>query len=199
MRKPITVLALLAIAWSCQAQATHELSNTGFTFNPAEITIAAGDSIHLVLTGPHTCTQVDQAAWDAEQNIPNGGFDYLTGEHTFALNDAGTYYYVCSNHIATMGMKGKIIVEDGSGIKEAARHGTLHLSPNPARHTVRIDGFEPGQTVQVLDATLKLALEARPDADGVLDISSLQAGNYSVSVHDVKGQWTKAMPLVVVH
>lgn len=181
-----------------QAQATHELTNVGLTFSPALITMNAGDSIHLVLSNPHTCTEVDQATWDANGNAPNGGFNYSAGEHTFALDIPGTYYYVCAVH-AGMGMKGKIIVENGSGIQAATDLGSIKLYPNPARNEVRIGGFEPGQSVQVMDAALKLVLEAKPKADGLLDISPLPAGNYNVSVRDAKGQWTVSLPLVVVH
>lgn len=198
MKQTISLLALLAVALSCQAQATHELTNAGTTFSPNVITMAAGDSIHLVLDDPHTCTEVDQATWEANGNTSNGGFNFPSGEHTFSLDVPGIYYYVCIPH-AGMGMKGKFIVEDGSGISEATNLGNILLYPNPARNEVRIGGFEPGQTVQVLDATLKQVLEGKPNANGVLDISPLTAGNYNVSVIDAKGRWTVTLPLVVVH
>ena len=198
MIKNYIAIGLMALASTASSQTTHELTNIGNTFSPTVINIVAGDSIHLVLIGPHTCTQVDQATWEANENLPNGGFDYPAGEFTFAVNEIGTVYYVCSNHVANMGMKGKFIVEDGAGVKEVTDPGKFRLFPNPALTQVRIDGFELGQSVQVLDGALKLVLETTPKADGVLDISALKAGSYNVYVSDSRGQRSTILPLLII-
>lgn len=196
MTQSVPLLALLALSLPTQAQVTHELTNVGTTFSPAVITMNAGDSIHLVLANPHTCTQVDQATWEANGNTSNGGFNYPSGEHTFSLDVPGTYYYVCIPH-AGMGMKGQFIVQDGSGIEEATDLSLIQLAPNPARDEVRLIGAERGQTMEVFDAALRKVLVATPGIDGRMDVSSLKGGNYQVTIHDARGQWSKTLPLVI--
>lgn len=193
-----TILAAMAIAGASTAQTTHELTNIGSTFSPAVINMVAGDSIHLVLIGPHTCTQVDQATWDANDITSNGGFDFPNGEHTFVLNDEGTTYYVCVNHVASMGMKGQFIVAaNTSGVQEQDGNEPALLHPNPANSRVTVSGFVTGQRVEVLDAAGKRVLEAAPASDGIVDIASLEAGNYSFVVRDEKGKAVATERLVI--
>lgn len=196
MKKSCTLLTALAMVSMVNAQTTHELTNVGTTFSPAVITMIPGDDIHLVLAAPHTCTQVDEATWNADGNTSNGGFNYSSGETTFSLSTPGTYYYVCTPH-ASMGMKGKIIVESGMGVQEQAADAVLRLFPNPANSSVRIPGLAVGQRVQVLDMTGKVVLEALPTEDGTVDISSLGTGNYSVVARDAKGNPTATERLVI--
>lgn len=197
MLRPVPFLVFLAFAWTAQAQSTHELTNVGNSFSPAVINMVAGDQIHLVLANPHTCTEVDQATWDANGNTPNAGFNFPAGEHTFSLDVLGTYYYVCTPH-AGMGMKGQIIVTSGTGVQEAPAGDAVQITPNPALNEVRITGLGQGQIAMIYDAAGKLALEATPIAGGMLDISSLEAGKYSVSILDKQGALITVKPLVVV-
>ncbi len=82
------------------------------TFDPADLTIAVGDSVKFTVGAIHTATQVSKATWDASGNTPlSGGFDVPGGtSQTIAFNVAGTIYYVCKPH-ASLGMKGKITVQ----------------------------------------------------------------------------------------
>lgn len=197
MRQTLTLLTLLALPGAILAQTTHELTNVGNTFSPSVITMDAGDNIHLVLGGNHTCTEVSQTTWNANGNTSNGGFNFSAGEHTFTLDVPGTYYYVCIPH-ASMGMKGQIIVLPTTGVADGTSAASLVLFPNPANNTVQIGGLRAGQAVQVCDATGRVVLEAMPAADGVLDIAALQTGNYTVAVRDLAGNLVTVKPLAVV-
>ncbi|MBZ0207633.1 MAG: T9SS type A sorting domain-containing protein [Flavobacteriales bacterium] len=192
-----STLAALAFATATTAQTTHELTNIGNTFDPPVINMIAGDSIHLVLSNPHTCTQVDELTWLDNENTPNGGFNYPSGEFTFALNVPGTYYYVCSPH-ANSGMKGQFIVAtDNTGVHEQVGNTPPLLTPNPANSRVVLSGFVTGRRVEVLDAAGKRVLEAVPASDGVVDVASLGTGNYSVVVRDEKGRAVATERLVI--
>ncbi len=197
MRQTLTLLTLFALPGAILAQTTHELTNVGNTFSPNVITMDAGDDIHLVLGGIHTCTEVSQATWNANGNTSNGGFNFSAGEHTFSLDVPGTYYYVCIPH-AGMGMKGQIIVLPTTGVADATSAASLVLYPNPAADAVRVGGLRADQAVQVLDATGRVVLEARPTAETVLDIAALQTGNYTVAVRDLAGNVVTVKPLAVV-
>lgn len=197
MRKIPTLFLFAALPWAASAQTTHELTNVGNTFSPNVITMDAGDNIHLVLTGNHTCTQVDQSTWNANGNTPNGGFNYSAGEHTFTLDVPGTYYYVCIPH-AGLGMKGQIIVEPTTGVREEASTAQLGLFPNPAGNEVWINGLETGQIVQLIDAAGRLVLESQPTGDGLLNIAGVETGNYQVAIRDASGRMIAVKALAVV-
>jgi plastocyanin len=198
MRKNLLLIPLLALAGMARAQATHELTNVGDSFSPATITLVAGDSIHLVLADPHTCTEVSEATWNVNGSTSNGGFDFPPGEHTFVLDVPGTYYYVCVPH-ADMGMKGKFIVENGSGVRDRPAATAMELRPNPAEGSVQVLGLAAGQRVQVRNMAGAVVLEAEPGMDGLLDISALSTGSYGVQVRDGHGVLIGSHRLLVAH
>jgi plastocyanin len=80
-----------------------EVTMEGIAFNPAEITVAAGDTV--------TWTNDDSAGHDVtadefESGEPGGIAQGDTFEHTF--EEAGTFDYVCTVH---PGMEGTVTVE----------------------------------------------------------------------------------------
>lgn len=186
MMKSYTILTAIALAGAANAQTTHELTNNGTTFSPTVINMIAGDSIHLVLSAPHTCTEVSEATWNANGNTSNGGFNYPSGETTFAVNTAGTYYFVCIPH-AAMGMKGQLLVDINTSVQEAPVDAVLHLFPNPASTSIHIAGVASGQRIQVREVTGRMVLETPLAEDGMLDVSALRTGSYSVAVRDEQG------------
>ncbi len=196
MTRTSPLLAAFLAVSGASAQTTHTLTNAGLTFNPALITLNAGDSIHLVLPPPHTCRQVDQATWDANGNTSNGGFDYPSGDTTFVLDTPGTYYYVCFFH-AGMGMKGRFIVLDASGVGHVQGPAKARVLPNPANDRIRITGLEPGQRVRVFDMAMRQVLDVTPSAEGMVDVTPLPPGNYNLSWRNVKDSHTTTLPLVI--
>jgi plastocyanin len=183
-----TLLSLTLITLGAQAQTTHQLTNAGFTFNPPVITMQAGDSVRVSLPSPHTCTQVSQATWNANGNTPNGGFNFSSGTHTFALTIPGTYYYVCSPH-ANMGMKGQIIVLGPNSIGEASVNSTMDLFPNPATEIVHIDAsvVKPGSAVVIYDLSGKRVMQVAPMVTTSVNVGNLTPGTYLMVVSDAKG------------
>ena len=196
MKKITTLFTAIAFAGAASAQTTYQLTNEGLTFSPSTITAQEGDSIHLVLGNPHTCTEVSLATWNANGNTSNGGFNYASGEHTFALNTAGTYYYVCIPH-AGMGMKGMFIVESSVGVPEQEANAVLQLSPNPANTSVHITGVASGQRIQVREVTGKVVLDTLLADDGMVDVSTLRTGNYSIAVRDEQGNLVAAERITI--
>ena len=95
----LTAGALLASATLAHA-ADHTVTISGFAFQPATLSIAAGDTVTFMNKdgAPHTATQ-------------KGGFD--TGrlgkgkEATITFDAAGSFDYICKFHPA---MKGQIVV-----------------------------------------------------------------------------------------
>lgn len=191
-----TLAIAVALATTVQAQTTHELTNVGSTFSPALITMQAGDSIHLVLSAPHTCTEVDEATWNSNGNTSNGGFNF-TGEVTFAIDDPGTYYYVCVPH-AAMGMKGRIIVEGGTGMAGLAATPAMRLYPNPANGAVHVEGLPAGSRVRLLADNGAVVLDSPVELGAVLDVSGVKPGSYRLQVIGDKEARPAVMTLVIV-
>jgi len=92
-------LPLLATA--AKAATTHNVTIKSFKFDPADITIAAGDSITFTNEdgAPHTATDAN-GAFDTDR-LNKGGAATLT----FA--SAGSFDYFCKFH---PNMKGKITI-----------------------------------------------------------------------------------------
>jgi len=179
---------MVALVATVSAQTTHELTNVGTTFSPNVITMEAGDNIHLVLASPHTCTEVSQSTWNANENTSNGGFNYSSGTNTFSITVPGTYYYVCIPH-ASMGMKGQIIVTESTvGVHETAAAAMLQAYPNPASSHVTLSGVAGGLQLSVVDMNGRSVLETITSTDGKLDVSMLQTGTYTIIVKGEKGK-----------
>ncbi|MBY0490305.1 MAG: cupredoxin domain-containing protein [Gemmatimonadaceae bacterium] len=109
---------------------THEIKmigdGTGYKFEPAELTIKAGDGVKFVMVtgGPHNVA-FDPAAVPAaakaqlsanmpEQSGELSGKMLLNANETYTISfagiPAGTYDFHCTPHLA-MNMKGKITVQ----------------------------------------------------------------------------------------
>ncbi len=179
---------MVALAIGASAQTTYELTNSGFTFSPNVINMQAGDSIHVVLPPPHTCTEVSEATWNANGNTSNGGFNFSSGTNTFSLDVPGTYYFVCMPH-ASMGMKGQIIVSASTvAVQETTTANALQIFPNPAIGHITLSGVAAGLPLSILDVNGRSVLETATSVDGKLDVSMLQTGTYTVIVKDATGQ-----------
>lgn len=77
--------------------ATIIVSN--FQFDPADVSVAAGETVRFVFAGTHTTTSSD-GIWDSG-NKPNGDIFDVT------LDTPGTYGFFCSIHAS---MRGTITV-----------------------------------------------------------------------------------------
>ncbi len=183
-----TLLSIILLAGATQAQTTHQLTNAGLTFNPSVLTIQSGDSVHLVLSSPHTCTQVSQATWNANGNTPNGGFNFSAGTHTFSLSIPGTYYYVCIPH-ASSGMKGQIIVLGPNSVDDTEATGSQRAFPNPASTFVNLDASVavPGSSLVFFDLSGKKALQVAPVVTPTVNIDGLAPGTYLMVVSNAQG------------
>lgn len=107
----LTFFSLFVIQKSFAATST--ITASGFTFSPASITIANGDSVNFSIASSHNVVEVSFATWSASGSTPLvGGFSLPYGGGLLTSSTGltlGTHYYVCTPH-AGMGMKGIIIV-----------------------------------------------------------------------------------------
>ena len=97
----LTAGALLVSATLAHAE-DHVVTISGFAFEPANLTIAAGDSVTFVNRdgAPHTATQTG-GAFDTGRLARNA-------QSTLTFSAAGSYDYFCAVHPS---MTGKITVQ----------------------------------------------------------------------------------------
>ena len=118
--EPVTVIfGKVADTTDCDAIVT--VGADGYSFEPAEITIAAGDTVCWIwdTTDVHNLAEI-VTKFDADMNLEDAKIGFNSGEpanrvdfrHTFEENDK-THYYVCEPH-ATMGMAGTVTVGNGT-------------------------------------------------------------------------------------
>jgi plastocyanin len=177
---------LLALLTGTAGAQTIVQSN--FSFNPNTLTVSPGATITVTLGSPHTFTQVSEATWNANGNtILPGGFNFSAGTHQLTLDVPGTYYYVCLPH-ASMGMKGKIIVDTGTGTVDRGLPTTL-VFPNPASSELTVAGPAQERITAILyDAAGHEALRGSLMANDRLSVAHLQAGTYTLQVLDGNGR-----------
>ena len=107
-----------SLLWASEPSATVTMGNQ-LTFDPASITIKAGETVEFVNDSPlvHTVTADPAKARNTDNvSLPEGAETFDSGNlasgesfsHTFA--EPGTYKYFCIPHEA-VGMTGTIIVQ----------------------------------------------------------------------------------------
>lgn len=113
---------LLGVAVPAAAD-TVEVAAVGLTFQPPDVIIIVGDSVHWtgLAGGFHTVAEVD----DAAAFVWNGGFHSppAASEFTFTFTAPGLYHYICEPHVLA-GMRGTVTVDlclgdDASGDTDA--------------------------------------------------------------------------------
>jgi len=152
--KKFFISLLLVIVGSAGFGKIWTVSNVGITFSPETITISVGDSVRFDLEGDHNAVEVSQATWNANGSTSlSGGFSVSYGGGTAFPSKltAGTHYYVCSPH-ASLGMKGKIIVQIITGIALNSGKKDISIFPNPSNGIFRLysNSAFSGKNVDVL-------------------------------------------------
>jgi plastocyanin len=187
------LLFILSLLFGTGLFATdHTIVTAGFTYSPSTLAAAIGDNVTIVASGNHPTTQVSQETWDGNGTTPlPDGFGTNTSSFTFTIEEAGTIYYVCDNHVGA-GMKGQINVST-VGVDEYVDEvnvdfgampitdGTLTYAieaPENAVKSISVVGLNGQQVLEaeVTSSEGRLELNARPgvyivllkDADGNL-------------------------------
>ncbi len=171
---------------------TWVVTTPGFEFSPATITISLGDSVRFTIGGIHRVEEVSEAVWNANGNTPLPGFNTPFGGALIlpAQLTEGTHWYVCVPH-ASGGMKGRIIVENTTGIRHQPTASALKLFPNPSNGVfqLELDRGTPASYVQLevydIQGTKVYAvrnLEQKPVHE--IDLTSLSKGLYTIRISD---------------
>lgn len=191
MRKILFTFSAVMFTISVIGQTTHTVTNSGFTFSPDTVTIDQGDIVNFTLGGTHNAVEVDQATWLANQPTSNGGFSTPLGGGSVTFPNSGTFYYVCTNHVASMGMKGVVIVLASNGIQENKNRFSVSAFPTKIENfcNLKIEQEKAADvSVVIYDVTGACVkqLPVKNYAAGVqylsLDMAELRSGMYFITV-----------------
>lgn len=201
--KTIILLSFLMVSTSLTGLCkTWSITNSGFTFNPASITIALGDSVKFILASAHNGTEVSEATWSANGTTAlAGGFqtEFGGGVVLPAELEVGTHYYVCTAH-ASSGMKGTIIVQNATGFVENQSHTNLSIYPNPSdgKFELLIDGslFAGDCNLEIYNVLGdKIYHSVISSSKSDIDLKHPKNGIYFLKIYD--GQTVRTKKIVI--
>ncbi len=190
---------LLALQAAVSAQTSHIITTSGFTFTPDSVRANVGDTIIFnVNFSMHPLQEVSSTTWAANQATPlPGGFSASSGT-TFSvvMTQAGIRYYVCTMHVASFGMKGRIFVNGSNEIENIPAIVTLPY-PNPAAqqiHLVPASSGEFAYTIYDMLGQPVLQGSQYTTAQNMvsIDVSAIAEGNYILSMTNADGQVSKS-------
>lgn len=177
---------------------TYTISNSGFSFTPDTITIVFGDDVDFSLGSTHNAIEVSQETWDDNGTTAlESGFSLPFGGGSLSMEQltVGTHWYVCSVH-ASSGMKGVIIVESATGIKEDLQEAPVSFFPNPFFDILTIESDQDllGSPFSLLDLTGKVILSGRLYGESVtVDVSHFDSGIYLLQIGERRRQAYKVI------
>jgi plastocyanin len=177
------VISAFMLLSGLNAQTGHKVTESGFAYSPADLSIATGDTVTFEGTASHPIQEVSEETWTNNGITPlAGGFAFESGSGTVVFPNTGVHYYVCTVHVA-LGMKGKITVGSPTALNLTELKGTS-LYPVPLTgNTLTMNMNKPVQelSVRVYDMagnTWITETGAAPDGSYRLQCPDLAKGLY---------------------
>lgn len=200
-RSFLSIVIFFSFCLIINAQSTHTVNISGFTFSPNDLNIVIGDTVFFNGSSTHPVLEVSLNTWNDEENtaIP-GGFSFPSGVGKIAFEAGGTHYYICENHISS-GMKGKITVSTATKIDQINLTKEIKLYPNPLEGDYlwieRTDQQSRPLEIKIYDITGKVKIDKTLSSElneFALNCSGLAAGMYIVQVKS--GNYSSSSKLV---
>lgn len=196
--KKIYALLMIAVGLNITEvnSATWTVTNSGNSFTPSLITINLGDTVVFQIAGNHNVVEVTEATWNANGNTSNGGFTLPFGGGTYVPNQVKTYYFVCQPH-ASMGMKGRIIVNSSTGLfNPLSVASELKVYPNPMIDHFTIETTQTAERLEMVDASGRVVYAINhPELNREIEVSGLKSGSYALIL--VTGENRRRQVLIV--
>ncbi len=172
------------------SQHVFTVLESGFTYSPSTVNIHVGDTVKFVGTSDHPLEQVSETTWINNGTDPlAGGFAFPTGSGKVKFNNPGTFYYVCTEHVATNGMKGKVVVTEATATDDPTKDNNLIIYPSPLSGDILSIVFQSaGQNpvdIHIIDMAGNRVLFSRAGFDDgkyTINCSGLPKGVYLIKI-----------------
>ncbi len=131
--------SILTTLFYTAAKASWTITIFGTSYSPPTLTVNPGEVITIQASASHSLAEVSATTWGVNGTTPlGGGFGVKTANYTFTASTLGTIYYVCQNHVASMGMKGTITVVAPTGLtSQSLLNQNIVLFPNPVKNEIK--------------------------------------------------------------
>ena len=197
--KKILIFLTFALCSEIASSTIVPVFDSGATFSPQTITVNLGDTVNFSIASTHNVVEVSQATYAANGSTQlAGGFSTPFGGGLVftAPLTVGTHWYVCQPH-ASIGMKGRIIVQTATGIDENLLQVNISVYPVPAASEVTLNfGKEMRGTLQFHNIHGEVLEQTQINSAALtLDIGDKPKGIYFITVIDENGN--KAVTKVV--
>ncbi|MDZ7848529.1 MAG: T9SS type A sorting domain-containing protein [Owenweeksia sp.] len=182
MKKLLLSLSLSFFMTAMLAQSSHLITASGNNYTPDTIVAQVGDTIKFNVGSAHPTVEVNSATWNSNAATPlGGGFDFPSGDGSFVIGQAKTYYYVCETHISS-GMKG-VIIANTVGAENERILSEINLYPNPVDTELRFElladpGIESATIINPMgQKMMKIQMDATTPSQSI-NVEKLTPGAY---------------------
>lgn len=180
---------LLSTFVGLNAQTTHTITASGFSYTPADLFVNTGEAVQFDVGASHPTLEVAEATWnDNGTAAVAGGFSFPDGNGSVTFNEPGVHFYVCTSHVASNGMKGKITVMTATGLDEISIGGYA-LYPVPLKGsglTISTKATSPERLeVSIYDMAGTLRISSQGETKNgiyLMDCSDLPAGLFIMTL-----------------
>lgn len=177
------------------AQTNDTIKDSGFTFSPAELTVNIGDTVVFTGSDFHPVVEVSEATWTNKGITPLvGGFDFPSGSGKVKFTHAGVHYYVCTAHVASKDMKGKITVVVPSAVPDISANAVLFVYPIPLTGSALYVTFKNQVQKNLIVSVYDLAGNLRISSNGstnngqyIVDCTNLPKGLFLMKLSSEDG------------
>jgi plastocyanin len=190
-----TLIVLLTVI-GIQAQTNDTIRDNGFAFSPAELTVNTGDTVVFAGSDFHPVLEVSEVTWTNKGITPlEGGFSFPTGSGKVKFTVAGVHYYVCTAHVASDNMKGKITVVAPTAITDISANDNVSVYPIPLTGPTLYISFksqvQKNLTVSVYDVAgnLRISLNGlTSNGQYTVDCTNLPRGLFLMKLSSADGE-----------
>ena len=182
-RRAASLLTGLCVAFAgahSTSAATHNITLSGISFTPANLTVNVGDTVIFTATsGGHTVTGSGAEAFCGAQSISAAG---AVKTCTVTFNSAGTFPFRCNVHVA-LGMMGSITVASAGSPPSVGIIGPTNGAayPAPASFTILADATDPDNNLALVEFFEGAnSLGKVTNSPFALTVSNLVAGDYTL-------------------
>ena len=199
MKKITLLISLTIISLIGFSQNTHLLTGYDTYFEPDTLYIEPGDTVEFVSVGYHSATQIDSLDWENNNAVSNNGF-YVgfgapTSDMKFAIDNLGTFYYICVPH-SSMGMKGIIISENNVDIsKPYQTNYSSIISSQNNKLLIKNDNCDELTLMAISGKIISTHVLEKKSENKTIDMNNITAGTY-IGLFKLGGKTLKAVKFI---